>query len=182
MRTSIAVIVFSLLLFGAGCAPAEQAAQTVRNKIAEGAAEGAIKAQTGADVDVNVNNNGLSFTDPKTGRSFSAGDNVSIPSNFPRDVPVYAGATPTSVSVFEEQKSASLLLITADDRNTVKDWYATESESLGWTKEGIIETADNIILSFSRAENGGTARMTVNLPPKSLDGKTQIIIGRNGAK
>lgn len=179
-----------IVLAGAGCTSvdalkqaatdaATNAAKTAAQKVEEGAAKGAIKAGTGQDVDVKVTDNGLSFTD-KNGASFVAGDNVAIPSSFPKDVPVYANGKPTSIQVIKAGESASLLFTTKDDRTAIRDWYLSEADKGGWKIDGTMETADNIIISFSRVEGDATAKMTVTIQPKSIDGTVQVMVVRKG--
>ncbi len=171
-----------IVLVGAGCATpdslkqaAQDAAKSAAEKVAEGAAKGAIKAKTGADVDVRVTDKGLSFNDPKSGASFVTGDNVAIPASFPKDVPIYTNGKPTSIQVIKTG-SASLLFITSDDRAKIRDWYLAEADKGGWKIDGTMEAADNIIVSFSRVENEATAKLTVTIQPKSVDGTVQVIV------
>lgn len=182
--TRLSLLIAVAMFAGAGCEAGElfvkQGAERLTETAVEGGLKQGIQRGSGQDVDVDFNKQGVSFTDPKTGRSFAFGEQVTIPATFPKDIPVYPKATPTSATMTGE--TSGLLLVSTDERKTVRDWYATEAIAAGWKKDGVFETADNIVMAFSRAENGGTAKMTVTLPPRTVDGKTNVIIARNGVK
>ena len=63
---------------------------------------------------------------------------VDLPEGFPKDVPLYPGATNT-VSV-KEGKSTSVVLKSNDESKKVRDFYASKLKENGWT----IETAADI--------------------------------------
>ncbi len=176
------------VLVGAGCNPlsmfqkqAEDAAQKAAMAGVEGSIEASIKQNTGKDVDVEFENDGASYTDPETGDTFAMGDNVAIPSDFPQDMPRYPGSTPKSVSLTGEL-DASLLVETSDKRAAVRSWVEAEFPKAGWTSDGTVESADMVILTFSRSENGGTARAVVTISPPSVQEKTNIVMTRKGVK
>jgi hypothetical protein len=185
MRFTVGVTVcLGVMLLGAGCAsqPAvKQAIDDATKNAGQKLAEGVIKARTGQDVKVDFDQKGASFVDPSTGRAFAIGEKVTIPSSFPKDVPLYPKATPTSLDVTAGSTDAGVLLVSDDKRKDVQDWYAKEAVSAGWTVDGSHDVVDRVILSFKRDEHGGTARLTVSLSSDG-QGRTDIILARKGVK
>ena len=66
---------------------------------------------------------------------FQLGESLSIPKEFPPDLPLYRGATVTDTAFFREPGSESFLLIflTMDGQDDVIEFYRDEFEQRGWT-------------------------------------------------
>jgi hypothetical protein len=177
-----------LALVGLGCNPPsadelaarvkEQVQNTVTQAVEKGAEEVA-KQRTGGDVDLDITHGGASYTDPATGRYVAVGEHVAIPDQFPDDIPVYENGTPTSVSIEGSGKSASLLVLTKDGRNTIRDWFLSAAESKGWAREGVVETADNIVISFARPDDA-SAKLSVTIMPPNLQKEVSVLVLRKG--
>jgi hypothetical protein len=180
------LLIAPCLLLGAGCSPIdvikERIATALTEKVVEGAVESRIRQEVGKDVNVDFDKQGISFTDPTTGQTFAIGESVTIPEDFPTDVPRYPNATPKSVSVVEARNDAALLLETTDTRTAITTWYTEEAVKMGWKTDKVFETTDNAVLTFLRGENGGSAKLTVTIPPPDDQKRITIIIGRSGVK
>jgi hypothetical protein len=181
-------------LVGAGCAPADsikQQAQQAVNTAAEKASQASEKAtelaaeeaykKAGKDIDVSVGKDTWSITDPKTGQVIVAGENVTIPDGFPKDILIYPNGKVTSVQVISKDKDAALLATTMDSQATVRDWYIAEAEKSGWKKDRELEGGGQFALVFNRTEaDGSVTKFNVILASKSYDGSLQITLTRDG--
>jgi hypothetical protein len=67
------------------------------------------------------------------GRGFQAelGERVKLPADFPRDIPVYPGATP-QMAIARPREGMVLNLRSQDSRQEVYEFYASELASEGW--------------------------------------------------
>jgi hypothetical protein len=59
------------------------------------------------------------------------GERVKLPANFPRDIPIYPGATPQG-AVSRPDEGMVVNLRSQDSPEEVYDFYATELEAEGW--------------------------------------------------
>ncbi|OGL73338.1 hypothetical protein A3E39_00060 [Candidatus Uhrbacteria bacterium RIFCSPHIGHO2_12_FULL_60_25] len=175
-----------LATLGFGCNPFQAAkdkiSEKIGEKVVEKTLEKAIEKSGAKDVDVDLDKQGFTFKDEKTGQVFSMGDNVAVPDNFPSDVPRYPDATPKSVTMNEEQQEASLMLETSGGLDEVVAWYKDEMPKQGWKSASSFDSAQAKIMSFEKDENGGTAKLSVSVTGDTSDGKTSIILARNGVE
>ena len=172
------------LLLGAGCDVTslfQKTTETVAQKAAEGAAEMALKKQLGKDVNVDVNKQGATFTDSSSGRTFAIGEQVTIPSNFPNDIPLNADCVPTSVSLNTKTSEAALLCVSVKTPQDARAWYQTEAIANGWTLNQDQEVMGSFSLSFTRPEKNGTAKLLINIT-SGTEGKTNLMIARSGGE
>ena len=120
-KTLIMLVVLTLVFAGCG----------VSEKIAETATEKAIESATGADVDVDTNTVNITTQE---GDKISVGEKLSLPSDFPSDVPVYDDKTILAASTTAENQYA-LTMTSTDSYSEIDEFYQTELESDGWTIE-----------------------------------------------
>ncbi len=118
MKKLLFIALVSIFVF-TGCSLTDQ--------IAEKAAEKAIEAGTGAEVDLEDG----TITAESDGQTISIGEDVKLPSDFPSDVPVYSKAQ--VVSSFSSDEAHTATLTSSKDFDTVKSYYQKEIESEGWT-------------------------------------------------
>ncbi|MFZ2804623.1 MAG: hypothetical protein WA001_05395 [Patescibacteria group bacterium] len=148
----IVASVAALSFLGAGCNPVASVQQSVENKIGQSVAQGIVSQATGGKVNLNENGNSVSFTDNKTGGTMAFGDNVAIPSDFPKDAPIYPGATANGVVMQKTgDMSASLTLKTTDDVAKVAAWYDAQLKS-GWSQDESSNISGMEIRSYSKAD------------------------------
>lgn len=163
----------SVVLFGAGCNPA----QTIGQKVAEKVVENSIKTQTGGNVDVNVNDNTVKITG-ENGATYAAGDNVSIPSDFPKSIPIYPGTKVKSAITVPGEDGASVVLETGDKGDVVRDWYKKQAVDGGWKQSASLDLdGGNYMIAFTRTEGSESYSMTVSISPDESTGKTGIVLG-----
>ena len=184
MSPRVAFLLPVMLLLGAGCGITDffqKTTETVTQKAAESAASMALKKQLGKDVDVDVNKQGATFTDTSSGRVFAIGEHVSIPSNFPKDVPLDADCVPTSVSLDVAKGEAALLCVSSKNHNDARDWYEKEATSNGWALEQHQEIMGSIYLSFIQSDQSGKSKLLISITT-GADGKTNLMIARSGGE
>ncbi|MEN9557693.1 MAG: hypothetical protein RL141_62 [Candidatus Parcubacteria bacterium] len=180
-----ALLIVPFLLLGAGCAlPSKEeiarSAQDAVTQAAERGAEEIAKHNIGKDVDIDMTQHGAVFRDPVSGRTIAIGEKIALPEGFPADIPLFPDATPTSAAVDPVAKSATLLVTTTEPHAAMRDWYAENATALGWAAEGTLATADRTILSFTRPEGAGTAKLTITVMPRNLQKEVMVLVARKG--
>ncbi len=97
---------------------------------------GAIQQKTGVETNLNdIQNGKLEFTDPKTGAKLNIGGNK-IPTDFPKDFPIYPGTTVTSSLSGNQTGNGNgfwLTLTTDDSTEKVTSFYESNLKTNGWT-------------------------------------------------
>ncbi|MFH0818585.1 MAG: hypothetical protein V1898_01185 [Patescibacteria group bacterium] len=122
MKKTLIMLAVLTIIF-AGCGASE--------KIAETTAEKAIENATGAEVDIDNSNVNITTAD---GNTITTGQNISLPDDFPSDVPVYTDKKILAASTTAENQFA-LTMSSTDSYNEIDEFYQTELESNGWTIE-----------------------------------------------
>jgi hypothetical protein len=99
---------------------------------------GVVTQKTGVVQTNTQNTSGQSYVDPKTGATISLGIDK-VPDSFPKDFPIYPGATVQVSQTGNAAQSAGngfwLTLETGDSVAQVKAFYETNLAQNGWTKE-----------------------------------------------
>ena len=166
-----------LMMVGAGCNPFAKMQERVAQNVIENVVENQIKKETGKDVNIDLNGKNLTVTGADGEGMFTAGEDVKLPSDFPKSVPIYGGATIKSVVTVPGEEGANVVLETSDSPTTVRDWYKKEAEAKGWKQTAALDLeGDSHMLAFDREENGATWAMTASISSKSEDGKTGIFL------
>ena len=93
-----------------------------------------------------------------------------LPADFPKDVPVYAGATVVSSSTTGGMAAA--VLNTADASEKVADFYKAELEKNGWTDAKSMSVAGTNTVTAKKEKRMASVAIT-----KDAQGKTNISIG-----
>lgn len=124
--TAITLVGVALLFTGAGCFSSDKIAE----KITEKAIEGAIEGEQDADID--ITDNGLTFTDEETGDTLSFGEEVELPDGFPSDVPIMddAAIVASSSSSSRGEHTATL---TSKNFSKTEKFYTEQLVEEGWT-------------------------------------------------
>ena len=159
-----------LSLVGLGCNPMQSVQDKVSQKVGDSIASGILSQASGGKVDVNGNEGNYTFKDNKTGASYSVGSNVTIPDNFPKDVPLYPGAKALTVSMGQASKSdASLTLQTSDDTQKVVKWYADQLK--GWKEASSYSMSGSEIRAYEK----DTLKLNVTILQGSDTDKGSVI-------
>ena len=133
--------------------------------------EKTVERSTGKNADVKTNADGTMNIRTDEG-TMSTGHEV--PSDWPKDIPVYPGATvqySASVNPADGNQGGALMLLSTDTDTAVSDYYAKELKAQGWTLAATMHAAGTVIMSATK--DGRSLSVTVT----GQDGQTSITIG-----
>lgn len=165
-------LVAAISLMGLGCNPFQAAKEKAEQKVADSITSGILSKATGGDVDVDTGKGAMVYKDNKTGSSVSIGENMDIPDDFPKDVPVYSGAKASSIMTNSTEKSASATLTSADDAAKITAWYEAKFKADGWTEDSNSTINKVEVRSYSK----GDVKITISVWPNEDEGKTGSFI------
>jgi hypothetical protein len=97
----------------------------------------------------------------------AGGKGISLPNDFPKDVPIYTGATP--VSSINAKDGTMVTLQTTDPVEKVDEFYAKQLKDQGWTIENTIKTAEST--NYANKKEKRTLNVSIN-----GGGNTMIIL------
>lgn len=142
-------------LFISGCVfnPAISLQQKTTGKVTEKT----IENQTGGKTDINS----------KEGQ---------LPSNFPKDVPIYPGAKPAGswTSTTKDERGVLVTLETNDGKNKVVSFYSAELPKNGWTIETTTNTDEGVMYIIKKNTRTGWVTITAEKNGKTTIG---IVVG-----
>jgi len=177
-RTLVIPVLCLLAFYGFGCNPFQKAQDKINQQIGEKVAEGIIGKATGGKVDIQNGGNQVTYKDNKTGATSAFGEDVKLPDDFPKTVPIYPGSKINGVTTSKENgQSAWVMMTTNDEVKQVVDWYVGQTKGGGWKEDSS--------LSFNNAEtrtySKGNEKMalTVTLSNDQSKGKTSLIVTWN---
>ncbi len=139
--------------------------------MAENAMERAME-QAGVNGDVDFDDNTWTYESDEG--TFQAGEDVSLPSDWPGDVPVmsgvkisYAGSTNPQTG----QAGASVMFTTSKSVSEVSAYYNSELVKEGWEIEGTANMGGTSIISANKGER------SVGIYVAGAEGTTSVTIG-----
>ena len=151
MHHSLIIFLGLIVLTGFGCG------QTVTEKLTENA----INQQLDGQGSVNLDNNQITFTDDENQTTFSMGEDIKLPTNFPAALPVYEPGELRSVSVNTgEDQNAYVLIYTQDDQVKVMAWYQERLIATGWTASGNFNLQGTSTTLWEKADQNITVSTT----------------------
>lgn len=163
IRTSVVAVAFAgAALALAGCGDA-----------AEEAAEQAIEAQGGGDVEIDAEGGEFSV-EGEDGSKFSVGSDE-LPDDFPTDVPIPEGATVESSSTVQtDGKAGWFVALTYPDADAsgLADTSKTEMEDAGFEETSTFSADDTTTSGYEG--NGYT--VTVSIAPNADGGGTSMTL------
>ena len=174
----LAGTVASLLFLGLGCNPGA----SISNKIGEKVAEGIINQSTGGKASVDLGKDKMVFKDNKTGSSMAYGENLTIPDDFPKDVPVYPGASVKGIVTSKEGGASYTLTLMSKDTNAkVIAWYQDKMKSDGWTEEASMSATGYETRSYQK-DSLSIGLNVIGGDEQDQDRETSIMISRTEKK
>ncbi len=133
------ILTVALLLVLAGCG----------RKGDEEAAEQAIKAATGADVEVTEDGGTVKMkTEDGEDVTVTAGGDAKLPADFPKDVPLYKGAK--MVATANTPEGVQVSLQSSDAADTVAAGCRKLMEAEGWTAGASMDMGAMTMLVFKK--------------------------------
>ncbi len=139
MKKAFGLVSASLLLLGTGCIPTPQA-------MIEKVVEQKINQELKGEGTVDLAGNGVTINNEFEGTSARFGDNVALPADFPKDIPIIDGAKIVGVAV--TNSDGSWVTMTTD--KSVEEsaaWYDDQLKKDAW------------VLSASYAAGGMSTKM-----------------------
>lgn len=189
-RASLALALVALPL--SGCGKAKEALQ-------EKAVEKAINAAAGKDgAKVDINKNQMTITTKDGGSTtltssdkgdavtmktadgtvtMTSGENAKVPEDFPKDIPLYPGAKPTTVTASSKDKAFTLQFTTKDPVEKVAEHFKKELVGQGWAEGMVMSTPGEQAAQMLNYTKGERALM-VNISKES-EGITILLTTSN---
>ena len=121
---------------------------------------------------ISTEKNSFKSTSPD-GTVVMSGEGATVPENFPKDIPIYAGTTVFSSSDSPKEATYMVQLQSNDAVKAVADYYAREMVAQGWKEIQKVENSGDspmTMLSYEKEER--TAMVNV----MNDDGKSTIMI------
>ncbi len=128
-RRPLAFVLAAMGLLGAGCTPLDSAKQEVEKQTMGSIANKAVDSVTGGRVGVSSTQGQVTFTDKGTGTSYTVGEHIIIPADFPKEMSVYPNA---KILALSSGSQPSLNLQADETPDKVAIWYADALEADGW--------------------------------------------------
>lgn len=158
----------AISLFGLGCNPLA----SLERKAGEKAAEGILSQASGGKVSVDADSGQYAFKDNKTGASFVVGENVSLPSDFPKDIPVYPDSKTLTASTDPSQGGASVTFQSSDDVAKATRWYEDRLKNDGWKQSSSFTAGGSEIRAYEK----GTVKLSFTIQAANGEEKGGCII------
>lgn len=134
--------------------------------VAEQAAEKAVEAAGGGDVD--IDNGNVTVTD-ESGNAFVAGENVTLPDNWPSAVPAFDGGTLSLATVQADGTAGAMWIVDGSPEDAAQAYGAT-LEAAGFTQSQISNAGG---MSIAQYDGNG---FTVGVTAVEADGKTGLTV------
>lgn len=129
----------------------------------ERAIERAIEGASGGDVDIDIDRDGSMSVTGENGEEFNAkaGDNVSLPDNWPSSVSIpssarlnYAGSMNAGDA---ESVGLSAVYTTKESTTEVAKYFKSTLETAGWEIQGTMATGDGSMITATKGEEENVA-------------------------
>lgn len=145
-------------------------AALIQQKMGEKTTEKLIESQTGGKVDINSEEGKVTIKG-KEGEEVIIGGGQ-LPSNFPKDVPIYPGAKPAGswTSTTGDEKGVLVTLETNDGKNKVVSFYSAELPKNGWTIETTTTTDEGVMYIIKKNTRTGWVTITAEKNSKTTIG------------
>ena len=128
---------------GRGCAKTqEMVTEAIVEKAIENAAASSGEEIKGVDIKFGEGE----FKIRTSEGSFQLGEDLALPANFPKVVPVYKGAEVVQFSQMEQ--GASIIMKSPDDRADILSFYKTTLEAAGWSSRSNIELPTGDMMQY----------------------------------
>jgi len=171
IRTLFSASAALLLIIGCG---GEESKQEPPKAAEQPAPKAAPKGEEGNKIveQVDEDGKGMRITATKpNGTTFQAsiGEQVAIPEEFPKDVPVFPGSTPMA-SLFSPDEGVIVTFKSTEDQQAIYDFYQTSLAKDGWdVKPG--ESENNLLTLEARKAN-----RTISITVGGLTGDSRVSV------
>lgn len=130
---------------------------------------------TGPDGTTKIDGNSMETISADGKVKMVSGENATIPADFPKDVPIYPGATVTLAATDSGEQSYTVNLQTKETVDKVSEYISKETAAQGWKEDMVIKQPgsqpmhmlgykkDNRTLLCTIAGDGETANISMTL-------------------
>jgi len=122
--------------------------KTINEKVGEKIAENMIEAQTGAKVDIDSQGEKVTINSDEGQVQYSAGGQVDLPENFPRELIMASDAKIIMASSSEGNSTVSF--VTNEEPMVMKEKYVSGLAGLGWKKETEVSISGATMINFTK--------------------------------
>jgi hypothetical protein len=154
----------SLLLVGAGCLPTPQS-------LVQNAVENKINAELDGEGTVDLDDNGITINGDDDGTTARFGENVKLPDNFPKEIPVLDGAKVAGLAVTKDE-GAWITMSTDKSSNDAASWYDTKLAADGWEVSGSYSARGMLTKMFEK----GNLSLTVIVSDGENGDPTSVMV------
>ncbi|MCC7356941.1 hypothetical protein IT408_00320 [Candidatus Uhrbacteria bacterium] len=160
-------------LMGFGCNPLAGVQEQVEKKVGEKVTESAVGALTGGKVKMDTDNNNWQYKDNKTGNSVAIGEDLKLPEDFPKDVPVYTKAKIKSVSIGRTGDKEVAITLGADEAgpSVIAEWYSDTLKKSGWSEDSSTAMGKSEARNYKK----GTAQISLLAFPVDEQAKGSLV-------
>ena len=160
MARACSFILLLVILFAFGCG----------ESVEEKAMEKKIEESSGGKANVDLTEKGMNITgETEKGKySFSSGESIEIPKEFPADVLVYRPSK--AVMAMKMPEGHSVSLITTHDATEVKNAYQQQMKAKGWSEETSMNMNAQAVLMYKKEDR------VVNIVIAKADDGTQVSV------
>ena len=152
----------TLALFGFSCS------KSIAQNATDAVVQQAVNQASGGKASVNLDNNNVIYKDQNG--TVQYGDSVTLPADFPKEIPIYAGT-----KVFSTAQSNGDTYLTLQSTDKIADvlaWYKSQLEGAGWTSTDSFDSQGTSARIYEK--NGDKMTLTLSTPS---DNSTMIAIG-----
>ncbi len=118
--------------------------------------EKVIEDQTGADVDLDVDEDGGVEITTDEGQT-SYGSKAEVPDNWPKDVPIIDHTEVVSASTYKDTTSGTtsyqVMVKSSKNYSDSKSYYKTEMPNEGWTELSSIDASGTTMYSYEKGDD-----------------------------
>ncbi len=129
----------------------DPAGQSAVPSLVAKAMEHTIEKNTGGDAQVKIDNNSLRIESKEGQFQMAAGEDLTIPPDFPKEFPVYLGAV--LIQVISTPKGAYAMLKTPAAASSVLAFYKERFTADGWTNESTMHNAGMDMIGVAKGEH-----------------------------
>lgn len=164
-RNLVSMIAMASVLALTGVSCGQRLTNKITEKATESYVENRIESNTNGNVDLDLSNGTVNF-EGEDGAKVQYGSNLTIPSDFPKSIPIYAGANVLATSMSGNESTATLQ--STDSSDSILVWY--EGQLNGWTRVQSFDSAGYNMRSYTK----GNEKLTINVG--SSEGTSSITL------
>lgn len=143
----------SLSLVGWSCG------KSLTERATESLVEHAINSESNGQTNLDLNKGEMTFTG-KDGSKVAYGSDLSIPSDFPKEIPIYTNSKVQATSMSGNQ--ALISLQSPDTAGVIVSWYESQLIAAGWKQESSLNMENFASRSYTKGNQTMALTVTGN--------------------